>query len=98
VTSVVVRPAAAADIDEAALWYESKRPGLGDEFLVAVQSAIDRIVAKPALYPIIHRNTRRALIRRFPYAIFYRVHEGTVIVTACMHGRRNPSRWQSRGL
>jgi hypothetical protein len=37
VTPILVRPAAAADIDQAFLWYERRRPGLGDEFLAALQ-------------------------------------------------------------
>ena len=45
---VILRPAAAADIEEAFLWYERQRAGLGDEFLVAIQSALDDIVAQPA--------------------------------------------------
>ena len=67
-TRVVVRPAAAADIEDAYHWYESRKPGLGEEFLTALTSTHDRIVAGPEAFPILHRNTRRALIpRRFPY-------------------------------
>ncbi|MBI1956613.1 MAG: type II toxin-antitoxin system RelE/ParE family toxin [Acidobacteria bacterium] len=92
----VLRPAATADIEEAFLWYERQRPGLGEEFLAAVQSALDDIVTYPTRYPVIHRNTRRALLWRFPYAIFCRAYEEVVVVVACMHGRRNPIRWRSR--
>jgi plasmid stabilization system protein ParE len=63
---------------------------------VAVQSALDDMVAHPAKYPVIHRDTRRALLRRFPYAILYRVYGEVVVVVACMHGRRDPRRWASR--
>ena len=87
---VIVRPAAAADIDEAFLWYEKRRPHLGDEFLAAVQSARDSIAAYPTMYPIIHRDTRRALLHRFPYGIFYRVYGDVIVVVACVHGRRDP--------
>jgi plasmid stabilization system protein ParE len=48
---IVVRPAAAADTDEAFLWYERQRPGLGEEFLEALQSTRDSIAAHPAMYP-----------------------------------------------
>ena len=92
----ILRPAAAADIEEAFLWYERQRAGLGDEFLKAVQSALDNIVTHPTRYPVIHRNTRRALVHRFPYQIFYRVYDEVVAVVACMHGRRDPIRWKSR--
>jgi len=36
--SIVVRPAAAADIDEAYLWYERRQTGLGEQFLLAVEA------------------------------------------------------------
>ncbi|MBI2817113.1 MAG: type II toxin-antitoxin system RelE/ParE family toxin [Acidobacteria bacterium] len=94
--SLLIRPAAAADIEEAFGWYEHQRSGLGDEFLAAVQSKIDEIVRKPLTYPVIHRDTRRALLHRFPYAVFYRVYDEAVIVVGCMHGRRDPMRWKSR--
>jgi plasmid stabilization system protein ParE len=93
---VLVRPAAAADIEEAFLWYERKRPGLGEEFLEIVNAAMDEIAAQPARHPVIYRNARRLLLRRFPYALYYRVHDDDILVVACMHGRRSPKRWQQR--
>ena len=69
---IVVRPAAAADIEEAYEWYERQRPGLGEEFLAALRSTLDRVVAQPEAFTVIHRATRRALVpQRFPYALFY---------------------------
>jgi len=93
---IVVRPAAAADIDEAFLWYEGQRLGLGHEFLAAAQTLVDAIAQHPLRYPIARRNTRRALLRRFPYAIYFRIYDEAIVVVACMHGRRNPRRWQVR--
>ncbi len=93
---ILIRPAAAADIDEAFLWYERQQAGLGDEFLTAVQSALDNVVAHPTGYPVLHRETRRVLVHRFPYGIFYRVYREVVVVVACMRGRRDPRRWRSR--
>jgi plasmid stabilization system protein ParE len=94
---LLVRPAAAADVEEAYLWYKRQRAGLGEEFLAAVETALVDIVAHPTTYPMIHRDARRVLLRRFPYAIFYRVYGEVVVVLACMHGRRDPSRWKARG-
>ena len=93
---IVVRPAAAADIDEAFLWYEGQRPGLGGEFLAAAQRLIDAVAQYPLRYPVVRRSTRRALLRRFPYALSFRVYGEVVVVVACMHGRRDPRRWQVR--
>jgi plasmid stabilization system protein ParE len=65
VTQVIVRPAAAADIEEAYDWYEIQRPGLGEEFLTALRSTLNRVIAQPEAFAVIHRTIRRALI---PYA------------------------------
>lgn len=92
----IVRPAAAADIDDAFLWYESQRPGLGHEFLAAANTLMDAVTQHPLRYPIVHRDTRRALLRRFPYAVYFRVYDDVIVVIACMHGRRSPRRWRVR--
>lgn len=93
---LLVRPAAAADMDDAFLWYERQRQGLGAEFLRSVDSALAAILSNPRLHPVIHRNARRALLRRFPYGIYYRVYPDSVVIVACMHGRRDPRRWRVR--
>lgn len=69
----LVRPAAAAEIEAAADWYEGKRRGLGRDFLQAVDQALDSIRSRPDAYPVVHRGTRRALLRRFPYAVYFRI-------------------------
>jgi toxin ParE1/3/4 len=92
----VVRPAAAEDIRRAYTWYERAREGLGEEFLVEVRAAIGAALAGPEAYPILHRQTRRVLVRRFPYGLFYRVVDDIVVFVACTHTRRDPERWQRR--
>ena len=92
----IFRPAAAADVEEAYRWYEAQQGGLGDEFLAAVSTIIESLVAYPERFPIVYRQTRRVNLRRFPYSLFCRIIDDQIIVVACMHGRRNPRRWQSR--
>jgi len=94
--TVVIRPAAAADLDEAFLWYEAQRSGLGDEFLNAVEQAFRAVLDNPRRYRVVHQDTRRAHVRRFPYSVFYRIVGDDVVVVACFHGRRNPQRWERR--
>ena len=93
---LIFRPAAAADVDEAYDWYESRRSGLGEEFLEAVRQTLLRVETQPEQYPVIRRKIRRALLQRFPYGLYYRVYEDHIVIVACMHGRRSPRRWQSR--
>ena len=59
---VVVRPAAAADIEDAYEWYESRQPGLGEQFLAALRSVQERLLDHPESFPVLYRDTRRALI------------------------------------
>ena len=92
----IVRPAAAADVEDVYRWYERQQVGLGDEFLAAANAVMKSVVAHPLRFPIVHRLTRRAHIRRFPYGLYYRIVEDQIVVVACMHARRDPRRWQSR--
>ena len=91
-----VRPAAAADLEDAYRWYEARRPGLGGEFLESAGSTLEAIVRQPKRFPLVHRDLRRALLRRFPYGIFFRIQGDRLMVVACFHAKRDPRRWQSR--
>ena len=71
-------------------WYDARRMGLGTEFRAAVDEAMARIAAHPLMYPERYRASRRALLRRFPYVLWYRVDDDLVIILACVHGRRDP--------
>ncbi len=93
---LILRPAAAADVEEACSWYEQQRSGPGEEFLAVLDAGLREIVAHPLRQAIVFRDARRLLLERFPYAIFYRVYPNAVVVVACMHGRRDPLRWRGR--
>jgi toxin ParE1/3/4 len=92
----VFRQAAADDVRRAYIWYERRRTGLGEEFLEEVQAAMDAVLTAPEAYPVLHRQTRRSLVRRFPYGLFYRLLDGTVIFVACTHTHRDPETWKRR--
>lgn len=92
----ILRPEAAADVEDAWAWYEGQREGLGDEFIETVQAGLDAIRSHPLSSPAIHRDTRRHLLKRFPYGPFYKLVEGQVIVVACFHAKRSPRVWRSR--
>lgn len=54
------------------------------------------IAEQPLAYPRVRGETRRGLVRRFPYAIYFRILAGEVVILAVMHGRQHPRRWLSR--
>lgn len=80
---MIIRPEAEADLAEAFDWYEAQRTGLGDEFLLCAEEALSRINRSPAMYAIVHRETRKASVRRFPYWVYFRLvmDEPVVIVS-----------------
>jgi plasmid stabilization system protein ParE len=93
---LVVHSTAEADIVQAALWYERRASGLGSEFLRAVDVVLAEIARTPERFPVVHHTCRRALLRRFPYGIYFVPTAELIGVVACMHARRNPRRWQER--
>ncbi|SPF48066.1 Predicted plasmid stabilisation protein ParE [Candidatus Sulfopaludibacter sp. SbA4] len=93
---LVVAPEAELDITEAYIWYERRRVGLGEEFLSSVDACMERIRRQPAIYPRVHEEYRRALIRRFPYAVFFESRETAVTVYAVFHTSRDPEKWRLR--
>jgi toxin ParE1/3/4 len=93
---LVVRSAAEADIAEAALWYEQRASGLGVDFLRAVDVALAEIQRMPERFPAVHLQCRRALLRRFPWAVFFVATAELISVVGCMHVRRDPRRWEER--
>ena len=93
---VIVRPAARADILAAHRWYENERNDLGTAFLKAIRSAMDTVGENPEAYAAVRGDIRRVNLHRFPYALFYRFRAELIIVIACMHGSRDPKRWESR--
>jgi toxin ParE1/3/4 len=81
------------EIGEAREWYELQSPGLGDEFLAAMELQLKRLEQAPLLYAEIIPSVRRALLPRFPYGLFYAVRGNLVHILAVLHDARNPGRW-----
>jgi plasmid stabilization system protein ParE len=61
-----------------------------------VEAGIARIERTPDLYAVADENTRRARLRRFPFAIYYEVEADQRVVFAVWHHRRDPRGWQQR--
>ena len=93
--SIHFRPQAEDEVLKARQWYEERKAGLGAEFGDAVTDIILRIVDHPLAFPIARGETRRAVLRRFPYAVYFRILDEDIIVVA-VHGRQHPRRWQHR--
>ena len=93
---LVFHPDVQGEVGSAYQWYEQQRAGLGDDFLAALEGVYAGLQTTPAMHQVIYRDVRRALLRRFPYAVYYRAHPDRVEVLAVQHTRRDPSGWQTR--
>lgn len=94
--SVIFTQAARAELVEARDWYESEATGLDRRFRQAIDALIERMSDNPRRFPSVFKNVRRALLRRFPYSLFFVVEDDALIVIACFHASRDPSQWQKR--
>jgi plasmid stabilization system protein ParE len=91
-----IQPQAEADLDDARRWYETQERGLGVEFLRSVRACLDQIERLPRVWPVVRRDARQALVRRFPYRVIYVIREPWIDVLAVYHVRRDPRGWQQR--
>lgn len=89
-------PLAQEELIQAIDWYEKQRHGLGARFIVAVEATIEAIKRTPMLFTVVHKNIRRARIKRFPYGIFFEFDEELVIIAAIYHAKRSPGGMMKR--
>ena len=89
-------PEADAELTEARSWYSHKRQDLDLEFMQCIDDVLGRVVSDPYSFPVVYRHLRCAVVRRFPFAIFYEIAANEVQVVSVFHSRRNPEVWKSR--
>jgi plasmid stabilization system protein ParE len=83
-------PEVEGDVLTAHAWYEEKAPGLGEEFLRIFYASTGEIQRNPLLYVKVYSEFRRCLLRRFPYAVYFRIEDREIIVFGLFHGARDP--------
>ena len=66
---LIIRPEAEQDLAEIFAWYQSQREGLGYDFLLQVEAALNFLEKNPKIFPVVYKKARRYLIKRFPYKI-----------------------------
>jgi plasmid stabilization system protein ParE len=88
---ILYRREAADDVATAFRWYDAQGPGLGREFEHALAALTLLIETFPQAYPVVFATVRRALLARFPYAVYYRELDVDAIeVIGCLHTRQHP--------
>ena len=92
----IIMPEAENDLKETFSWYEDKRVGLGYDFLLQVDAGLRFIERNPEISPPKYKETRKYIIKRFPYKIIYLVEKERLVVLAVIHGKRSPNLTKKR--
>jgi plasmid stabilization system protein ParE len=93
---VIYLPEAQTDVDEIYAAYEQRAAGLGERFLEQLQKCTATVSSNPLLYAVLRDNVRAALLRKFPYVVYYRFEAGVVYILAVLRGGRDPQVWMKR--
>jgi toxin ParE1/3/4 len=95
-TAVVFEIPAKADLAEVKLWLKDKRLGLAVDFTICLEETVERIRRHPEGYPVVSRRLRRAVLRRFPYGVYYWYDAPIVRIIGVIHSSRHPRTWLER--
>jgi toxin ParE1/3/4 len=87
---------ARAELREAARWYYERSPLSATAFVHAVDNAVSRIAGAPTQNPLAEHGTRKLVLQRFPFNIFYLTREIEIVIVAVAHQKRRPGYWSSR--
>jgi len=91
-----IHPEALEEIKSAVQWYSSRSEGAALRFVEEVDGAIALIAQSPDRWPAGRNGTRKLVLRRFPFAVIYRVGSAAIQVLAVAHGHRRPGYWRDR--
>ena len=89
---VVSHPEADEELEAAALWYEQRQPGLGDDFEITLR----RVLHDPERPRFIQGENRKLNFNRFPYAVVYELQKDALYLKAVMHLHQRPFYWRQR--
>ncbi len=93
---ILFHPDIEQEVKDSYEWYENQAVGLGDDFLVELETAYQAIIELPNTWPKFHKNFRRFLLSKFPFSVIYRFSRDTIFVVAVMHNSRKPGYWNER--
>ena len=82
---LLFHPEARLELLDAHAWYEANVPGLGEDFARVVDAALSAITDTPRAFPVVYREVRQAVLRRFPYSVLFQVEGYDIVILACHH-------------
>jgi toxin ParE1/3/4 len=94
----IISPFAELDLDTIHDWYSLHNETAFKKFDHAFEVELKSILSNPHQFQIIHKTIRRAILKKFPYSIFYRIIDDKVIILSVIHHKRNPKVWKKRTI
>ena len=87
---------AETELEDAYAYYEYQQRNLGFRFVDEVHKSIELIKTYPLGWSKVSQNTRRCLVKSFPYGIIYQVREEMILIIAIANLHRKPQYWIDR--
>ncbi len=89
--SLFISADAEKDIDESFIWYELQQKGLGGRFISVLDEGFIYICESPEAYPVVFKNIRKHVLRKFPFNIYYRIdasNQNIEVIRVLHHSRK----------
>jgi hypothetical protein len=93
---IVYRKEVKKEMKAAYKWYEKEKEGLGEEFAECVQEAFTYLEINPRIHSKVFKDVRKAVVRRFPFCVYYTIDGDRVYIVSIFDTRQDPAKWQSR--
>jgi len=84
------------EMQEAYLWYETQREGLGERLQQRIDEMIESIEDNPRKFQVRYEDVRIAFLHKFRYGIHLRIQGETIFIIGFFHTSMNPERWKDR--
>jgi plasmid stabilization system protein ParE len=95
---VKLHPDARAELRAARYWYYERSPLSAIAFAQTIDNAISRISEAPNTFPLADHGTRKFILQRFPFNIFYRTGDTEIEIVAVAHQKRRSGYWSGRAM
>jgi len=90
---LIFLPAASQDFIEGRAYYEALSPkGGGERFENAFKEALRQIKDGTVTHAVAFENFHRINLRKFPYALYYRLHNDKAVIAAVLYARWDPQK------
>jgi plasmid stabilization system protein ParE len=89
-------PAAQEELTAAVKTGEERAARLGHDLLQEVRRVVGMLCASPEIGKPLGTSYRRFPLRRFPFALVYRIDGERLRIIAMAHRRRRPGYWRRR--